>query len=166
MKRADKEHQGGEGAGFWGATAQRVSRDEALALEGLGLELDDGDEFLWRDASDERDDWMPLAAAPALTPRRAALIERFKELWRALRSSLAARNLDPHTADRFTDAQWRELADTALIAEALNLDPLELGADGMAGATAFALAESAEPLKQTHPSAPTGLAGKSSGGQS
>lgn len=163
MSKEDKDNQSGRFANFWGATAQRVSRDEALALEGLGVELDDDEEFLWRDASDSSDDWMPRAAASL--PRRAALIERFKELWSALRSSLAARNLDPYTAERFSDAQWRELADAALFAEALNLDPLELGLDAKPDAMISAAAKSAESPKRTPSSRSTKAAGKPNGGQ-
>ena len=132
-------------------------------MEGLGVELDEDEEFLWRDAGDSSHDWMPLAAAPL--PRRAALIERFKELWSALRSSLAARNLDPYTADRFSDAQWRELADAALFAEALNLYPLEPGLDAKPDAMISAAAKSAESPKRTGSSASTKAAGKPNGGQ-
>lgn len=162
MSKEHKDNQSGRSVNFWGATAQRVSRDEALALEGLGVELDDDEEFLWRDASDSSDDWMPRAAASL--PRRAALIERFKELWSALRSSLAARDIDPYTAERFSDAQWRELADAALFAEALNLDPLELRPHGISAAM-DPPADSCEPPQRTGPNASTRAVGKSNGGQ-
>ena len=95
---------------------------EAEELRNLGGEIDEDPD--WSEA--ERDGYSDCSAlgVAALT-RRALLIHRFRELWIALRSGLSAAASGAETPERFTHEQWRELADTALFAKALGLDPLK-----------------------------------------
>lgn len=109
----------GNAAAFW-------PRDEWLdamaaeGLEGVGAELDDGE------LCDDGEGiggacFLELGIAPL--SRRAMLIHRFKELWAQARLSLA-RPSSSEPPERFTDEQWRALADTALFASALGLAPI------------------------------------------
>lgn len=109
----------GGAAGFW-------PRDEWLdpltadGLEGVGAELDDAD---FRDDAEGMGDACLLELGIAPLSRRALLIHRFKELWAQLQSSFAT-PASSEPRERFTDEQWRELADTALFASSLGLAPL------------------------------------------
>lgn len=119
----------GNAAAFW-------PRDEWLdamaaeGLEGVGAELDDGE------LCDDGEGiggacFLELGIAPL--SRRALLIHRFKELWAQARLSLAT-SLSSEPPERFTEDQWRELADTALFASSLGLAPLSnLSASAPAG---------------------------------
>ena len=98
-----------------------VEPAEAEALAGVGAEIEDEPfaEVDWQV-------WDGASAYETAPTRRALLAHRFRELWLSLRAALSTGAAASRSPERFTDEQWRALADTALFARRLGFEPSEM----------------------------------------